>query len=410
MAVKIDTVSARAKLEARHSPYWHRDAKGCFVGYRKMTAESSGAWWARWRDDAGKQVMSSIGTLDQYPDHERFDRATVVAREWFAHLGKGGSAAATTIRDVCDRYVEHQRATKVKTAIAPYALARRSKKGQTETVLVRAAEDAAARFKNYVLDDAKLAATEISKLTPDMVDKWRKRLQARPTESGCNRGGIRTASTLNRDMACFRAALNLAYVDRLVTSDIAWRGKLQPIKDADRRRELYLDKDQRRKFIDNAPPDLAAFLRGLSLLPLRPGALAALTAGNFDKRLSVLTIGKDKSGRDRKMKLPRDTAEFFEAASKDKPPGAPLLARADGRAWDKDSWKWPVKAAAQAAALPAGTTAYTLRHSTISDLVHGGLDLLTVAQISGTSVRMIELHYGHLRSDVAADALAKLAL
>jgi site-specific recombinase XerD len=64
----------------------------------------------------------------------------------------------------------------------------------------------------------------------------------------------------------------------------------------------------------------------------------------------------------------------------------------------------------QVAELPAETTAYTLRHSVISDLVHGGLDLLTVAQISGTSVAMIEKHYGHLRSDVAAEALARLAL
>ena len=69
-----------------------------------------------------------------------------------------------------------------------------------------------------------------------------------------------------------------------------------------------------------------------------------------------------------------------------------------------------MKAAAEAAKLPAGTTAYTLRHSVISDLVHDGLDLLTVAQISGTSVAMIERHYGHLRSDVAAGALARLAL
>jgi hypothetical protein len=42
--------------------------------------------------------------------------------------------------------------------------------------------------------------------------------------------------------------------------------------------------------------------------------------------------------------------------------------------------------------------------------VHDGLDLLTVAQISGTSVRMIEKHYGHLRGDVAAQAQAGLAL
>ena len=104
------------------------------------------------------------------------------------------------------------------------------------------------------------------------------------------------------------------------------------------------------------------------------------------------------------------TAAFFEAAFKDKLPTAPVLSLADGKAWSKDAWKWPIKAAAEAALLPDGTTAYTLRHSVISDLVHDGLDLLTVAQISGTSVAMIERHYGHLRSDVAAGALARLAL
>ena len=37
-----------------------------------------------------------------------------------------------------------------------------------------------------------------------------------------------------------------------------------------------------------------------------------------------------------------------------------------------------------------------------------GLDLLTTAQLSGTSVAMIEKHYGHLQSQRAADALAAL--
>ena len=79
----------------------------------------------------------------------------------------------------------------------------------------------------------------------------------------------------------------------------------------------------------------------------------------------------------------------FAQASKDKLPGAPLFTRADGSGWTKDSWKNVVRAAALAASLPTGVTLYTLRHSTITDLVHGGLDLLTVAQISGTSVAMI---------------------
>ena len=43
-------------------------------------------------------------------------------------------------------------------------------------------------------------------------------------------------------------------------------------------------------------------------------------------------------------------------------------------------------------------------------VVVGGLDLLTIAQISGTSVRMIERHYGHLQRQHAATALASLVL
>ena len=58
--------------------------------------------------------------------------------------------------------------------------------------------------------------------------------------------------------------------------------------------------------------------------------MAALVAGSFDKRLSTLTIGKDKHGQDRKITLPPATAAFFAEQCKDKLPTAPLLARADG--------------------------------------------------------------------------------
>jgi integrase len=273
-----------------------------------------------------------------------------------------------------------------------------------------AAKDAARRFKNYVLNDRSFAVAELAKLNPARLDAWRTALHEMPTRSGPRRGERRTDSTLNRDMACFRAALNLAYDEGLVTSDFAWRSKLRPVKNADRRRETYLDRTQRRSFIEKAAPDVADFLYGLALLPLRPGALAALRVGDYDRRLQVLKVGQDKSGRDRKIKLPVATATFLDEASKNKLPGAPLLSRGDGKVWDRHAWKLPVKAAAVAADLPPGTSAYTMRHSVISDLVHDGLDLLTVAQISGTSVAMIERHYGHLRGEIAAEALARLAL
>jgi integrase len=146
------------------------------------------------------------------------------------------------------------------------------------------------------------------------------------------------------------------------------------------------------------------------MLPLRPGAVAGLNAGDFDKRTRELTIGTDKAGEHRRVRLPADAAELFAAQAKSKLPAAPLFARANGRRWDKDTWKGPIADAAKAAELPAGVTAYTLRHSTITDLVTAGLPLLTIAQISGTSAEMIERHYGHLNQAAATEALAGLAL
>jgi hypothetical protein len=152
------------------------------------------------------------------PGYMRFDAAHKLALAWFDHLDKGGSAGASTVRDICSKYVEYLRS--VKTA--------------------RAADDAEARFRNYVLDNETLAAVELSKLKPSHLEAWRNRLREMPTRSGGDRGDRRSDSTLNRDMTCFRAALNLAYADGLVTSDFAWRRKLVPVKNADRRRELYL--------------------------------------------------------------------------------------------------------------------------------------------------------------------------
>jgi site-specific recombinase XerD len=401
MSHAINTVTARAKLKLKREPYWHPIKKGFALGYRKMSTDGAGSWVVRTLNlETSKKTYKTLGDFADLPDHQRFDAAMAEAAKLMEHIAKGGSTAPKTIQDVCENYASHIRQTKTETA----------------------AVDVERRFKGYVLDDVRLAKLEVSKLTPAHIDTWRKRLTARPVKQGM-RGikrkeegyaldrlaKLRTPSTLNRDMTPFRAALNLAFEEGWVTTDFAWRGKLKPLENADIKRELYLDKAQRTKFIGCADPDVALFLRGMATLPVRPGALAKLKVGNFDKRLMALRIKVDKNNT-RTIKLPPAAAELFLEAAKDKLPTAPLFTRSDGTAWNKDFWKNPVKSAALAANLPDGATAYTMRHSVITDLVHGGLDLLTVAQISGTSVRMIEKHYGHLRGDVAANALAMLAL
>jgi len=387
MATKIDTVSARDKLKPRRPPFWQRVTKGGYVGFRKMTANTSGVWLARYRiEDDEQQLMQYFGALDECAPSERFDRAVKLAREWFEHLGRGGSVARTTVAMACASYVEHLR----------------REKGDDP------ANDAAARFKRWV-DSSPLANVNLDKLARDHIKAFRTKLMDTPVK----KKGVsvpRAKDTVNRDLTALRAALNRALADGKVTTDFAWREALKPIKNAGNRRDLYLDREQRRALIENAAPDIAELLTGMALLPLRPSALAALNAGDYEQRLSTLKIGKDKAGKDRKLVLQGVTTSFLEKHKKDKAASQPLIARADGTRWHRDAWKGPIKDAAAAAGLPAETTAYTLRHSVITDLVVGGLDLLTVAQISGTSVAMIEKHYGSLRQTIAATALAKLAL
>ena len=390
--INLSKVESRNRLAPRRDPYWQRLDAGCFLGYRKMAADVAGTWLARSRDtNTGKQLQSPLGEFGEHPAHARFDVASKAARDWFAHLGRGGRAKAITVNAACENYVKHLASV-----------------GKSQAAL-----DTDKRFARWV-NEHKIGSISLQKLKPGDIDAWRKALAktpATPQDKSKAATRPRSASTLNRDMTSLRAALNLAVENGDATSDAVWKVKLRPVKDADRRRDVYLDLSQRRALIAKAPADLALFLSALSLVPLRPGAMAALVAGNFDKRLSTLTIGKDKHGQDRKITLPPATAAFFAEQCKDKLPTAPLLARGDGSAWNKDAWKYPFKDAVIAAELPAAATAYALRHSTITDLIAlHKLDTLTVAQLSGTSLLMIEKHYGHLLREHAAKALASLTL
>jgi hypothetical protein len=72
----ITTVLDRSKLKPRREPFWARESKGCYLGFRKMTASTTGAWVARFLDEAtGKQIYQSLGDFSELPDHQRFDAA-----------------------------------------------------------------------------------------------------------------------------------------------------------------------------------------------------------------------------------------------------------------------------------------------------------------------------------------------
>ncbi len=279
-----------------------------------------------------------------------------------------------------------------------------------------AAADARGRFRRWVCSDSRLAHTALLRLTPKAIDDWRRRVAKaaprRAASASSEEAPLqRSASALNRDMIALRAALNLTFENGHATSDHAWRTKLRPVKDADGRRGIYLEADQRRAAIAHVPADLADFLHALAQLPLRPGAMAALRVRDFDARLATFAIGKRRAGGDRCIGVPKATTDFFAVKCEGRQPDEPLLPHANGEAWNKDAWKKPLKQAAREANLPDGTVAYALRHSAITGLIAlHRLDTMTVAQLADTSLMMIEKNYGHLLREHARSSLAGLVL
>lgn len=404
----IKTAAARDRLPARRDPYFERIEATLFVGVRKMATDGDVHWLARMVDPASnKRVFKALGTLVQHPDGSRWGVAKREAEAWYRHVLAGGAVKPHTVADVCAAYVQHL-LTETKTKRTPEAKR-------------KAAEDVERRFNQYVLDDPRFAATEVLKLTRSQIKQWRERLAARPVHrgSGHAKGAskptdkVRSASSLNRDITPFRAALNHAHALGWLTSDVVWRKELEPIAGADKRREgAYIDREQARQLIAAAEQDgsgIAPFLRALANVPLRPGAMAGLKVKDFNARQAMLHISTDKTGS-RDITLPPGAAAIFADACRGKTPAAPIFARPDGSAWDKDSWKKPVRRAVEAAGLPATVVAYSLRHAGITAMANAGVPLLTIAQITGTSLRMIESNYGHLEHARGAEAMSRIAI
>ena len=376
MAVRLDRVDSRGKLKPRRNPYWQRLTAGRYLGFRHLSATSCGNWLARLYEGQKKYLQRPLGDFGNLPEKQRFDAAKKTAEEWFSHLDLGGSTDNATVRRACEAYVDHLKIENSETASL----------------------DAVGRFRRLVSGDP-IAEVDLSRLTATQVAAWKKRVLAKGGSKG----------SFNRNATALRAALNLALKRRVVSSDHAWINELAPYENADGRRDLYLSRPACRKLIEKAVDEAQPFIRGLALLPLRPGDVAALRVSDFDAEHRILTVpaGKTKS---RKIPLSGEALTHIRAAAKGKLPAAWLFSRAEGKRWDRFSWRDAINDAVAAAKLPKAVCAYTLRHSAITDLVTSGLDLFHVAQLAGTSVAMIEKHYGQLQRRQVREGLEVLSL
>lgn len=275
-----------------------------------------------------------------------------------------------------------------------------------------ASDDAKRRFERCLYGD-KLGKVRLKDLHQDHIEGWRDRVEKGdlpplPVKRG--RPPVvkpLARSSINRIRTTLVAALNHAVARRKVSPDLAFEwNAVKPLKDAGQRRGLYLERGQRRALMEAAEGPVRDVIECVALTGCRPGDPSLCLRSDYDGRTaSVRFRSKD---HDRKIPLSPAANALFDRLAKGKLPKAHLFTQDGKKAWTPSDWSELVRAAAARAGLPTGVTLYTLRHCWITDAIVGGMDLLTVAKLAGTSLAMIEKHYGHLVQGAARDKLAQV--
>lgn len=374
----IDKATIRNGLEPRREPYWGAPVeRGLYVGFRRL--EQGGNWIARYRGEDGRQSYQSLGPVTQANDYEA---AKVAARRWQRSLEAGVQTdRIVTVADVCRDYTA--------------ALAAEGRE--------RAATDSSKRFDRIVYADP-IGKLRADKLTQRHLEGWMARMEA--GEMTGRKKGLPSKATFNRNLTTLKAALNRAVSRREIPHDraVEWNA-IKPHKDADGRRDVYLERDQRRALLEAAEPDLRDLLSCIVLTGCRPGDPAAMLRKDYDARTGSVTF-RTKTGA-RTIPVSPAAKSLFDRLAKGKLPAAPMFTDG-GSPWTAQAWAPKVKAAVAKAKLPPETVAYTLRHCWITDAIVGGMDPVTVARLTGTSLEMISKTYGHLVQGAARETLARI--
>jgi integrase len=370
--INVDKAGIRAKLKVRREPYWGPPvARGLFVGFRKLDG-GWGNWIARWRDYEGRQRYHALGPVSDQLDYEAARKAALA---WMRAAAAGVSAGdVRTVAEACREYVEDRR---------------KAKGDQT-------ARDAELRFTRTVYDKP-IGTIRLDRVTQKRIEDWRDDLTANLSKA-----------SVNRTLTTLKAALNFAVARRYVSGEraIEW-ASVKPFEKAGRRRDLFLDLTQRRALLKHASNSVKDLIEATMLTGARAGELTSMTRGQFDARTCSLTL-KGKTG-ERTVPLSPKALKLFKRLAKDKLPAASMLTRDDGNAWGHSDWDELVRDAAEAAKLPAGVCLYTLRHSFITAAILGGMTPLEVSRLTGTSLVMIDKHYGHLAQTAARERLAEVS-
>src|SRR5262249_17233061 len=160
-------------------------------------------------------------------------------------------------------------------------------------------------------------------LTSDKLRRWRDsvaasapRLRTRPGEEQKYRPVVHgddarraRRSTANRTWTVLRAALNHAFVEGKIESDLAWR-KVKTFKGVNPASVRYLTVAEAKRMVNACDPEFRQLVQAALQTGCRYGELTKLTVADYNPDAKTLAIRQSKSGKPRHVVLTDEGAAF----------------------------------------------------------------------------------------------------
>jgi integrase len=391
---RLQERSARARLAARHHPYWRSISQGRHLGYYK--GRRSCSWIARCFDPNDREYLTKpLGAAD---DHFPSDGTTILnwkealerALEWFDTLAANQFKRADTytVGDALDDYLE--------------------------TFTGKSLEKTRHTIERHIRPA--LGHRKVRELTTAELRKFQADMATRPSVYRANRSGFakprpedvdsvrRGKANANRIFTPLKAALNRAFNDGRVPDDTAWR-RVKPFAKVSVARIRYFTSPEIEALLDAAEPWFRKVMQAALFTGGRWSEVYQIKVRDLDLRSGTVHFPETKSGRPRYVHLTDDGNRFFARCSTGKGLADLLFLNQHGRPLGPSHQIRPMaETCAKARVEPAGF--HILRHTYGSTLAMAGVPLAVVAESMGhADERITRKHYAHLSPSYVRDTV-----
>ena len=386
----------RQRLQRGRQAHWQTIIPNrIHIGYQRWPEDREGRWIVRRYVDGGYRV-TPLGLADDARDADgdrilSFDQAYAAARA--VADAPTGVVHQLTVRAAMAAYIAHQEAHG------------------------KPVRDLISRTDAHILPV--LGDKLVDELTTERLNRWKTTLATMPAMKRTRRDAAqafkaepnsdedvrRRRSSANRVLTMLKAALNRAFKDGKVTSDIAWR-RVDAFHNVDAARIRYLSVAEAKRLIHGTAVDFRPLVQAALQTGARYGELCRLEVSDFNADAGTVAIRRSKSGNARHVVLTDEGAKFFAQVCAGRAGRALMFKRADGDGWKPSHQARPMADACVRAKIDPPVGIHQLRHTWASLAVMAGVPLMIIAKNLGhTDTRMIEKHYGHMAPSHVRDAI-----